>query len=416
MADVPAVMIVGPRAAGKSTTAARFASTVVQLDRAGEAAAFRADPDAALAALPAPILLDEWQEVPGVLAAVKRAVDADRSPGRYLLAGSVRADLQAAAWPGTGRVIRLRMYPLTVAEQMGRAPGPLVDRLLAGEPLAPAPDPPDLRGYIDLALVGGFPEAALGVPERTRRLWLESYIEQILTHDAPTGNGGRERDPQRLSRYLMAYAVNSAGVAADRTIYTAAGINGRTALAYEGLLGDLMVAASLPAWTTNRLKRLTKSPKRHLVDTGLWAAVMGVDAMAPIRDGDLLGRLLDTFVTAQLRAEATVATNSHRSSTSAPSRAARRSTSSPRSAHTGSPASRSRPLPHRPPTMPGTWCGCATDWATASPAAWSSTPVRPCTRSPCASPPLPSARSGAETGTADVAGWSGQPLAARPTA
>ena len=181
MADVPAVMIVGPRAAGKSTTAARFASTVVQLDRAGEAAAFRADPDAALAALPAPILLDEWQEVPGVLAAVKRAVDADRSPGRYLLAGSVRADLQAAAWPGTGRVIRLRMYPLTVAEQMGRAPGPLVDRLLAGEPLAPAPDPPDLRGYIDLALVGGFPEAALGVPERTRRLWVESYIEQILT-------------------------------------------------------------------------------------------------------------------------------------------------------------------------------------------------------------------------------------------
>ena len=312
MADVPAVMIVGPRAAGKSTTAARFASTVVQLDRAGEAAAFRADPDAALAALPAPILLDEWQEVPGVLAAVKRAVDADRSPGRFLLAGSVRADLQAAAWPGTGRVIRLRMYPLTVAEQMGRAPGPLVDRLLAGEPLAPAPDPPDLRGYIDLALVGGFPEAALGVPERTRRLWLESYIEQILTHDAPSGNGGRERDPQRLSRYLMAYAVNSAGVAADRTIYTAAGINGRTALAYEGLLGDLMVAASLPAWTTNRLKRLTKSPKRHLVDTGLWAAVMGVDAMAPIRDGDLLGRLLDTFVTAQLRAEATVATNSHR--------------------------------------------------------------------------------------------------------
>ena len=312
MTDVPAVMIVGPRAAGKSTTAARLATTVVQLDRAAQAAAFLADPDAALAAMPPPVLLDEWQEVPGVLGAVKRAVDADGSPGRYLLAGLVRADLRATTWPGTGRVIRVRMYPLTVAEQMGRSPCPLIDRLVAGEPLAPAPDPPDLRGYVELALVGGFPEATLGVPERARRLWLESYIEQILTHDAPTGEGGHRRDPHRLGRYLLAYAINSAGVAEDRTIYTAAGIDRRTAVAYEALLGDLMVAASLPAWTTNRLKRLIRSPKRHLVDTGLWAAAMGVDATAVILDGDLLGRLLDTFVTAQLRTEATVADNSHR--------------------------------------------------------------------------------------------------------
>ena len=74
----------------------------------------------------------------------------------------------------------------------------------------------------------------------------------------------------------------------------------------------VLIAASLPAWTTNRLKRLTRSPKRHLVDTGLWAAAMGVDATAVMLDGDLLGRLLDTFVTAQLRAEMTVADNSHR--------------------------------------------------------------------------------------------------------
>lgn len=312
MADVPAVMIVGPRAAGKSTTAARLATTVVQLDRDAQAAGFRADPDASLAALRTPVLLDEWQEVPGVLGAVKRAVDADRSPGRYLLAGSVRADLQETTWPGTGRVIRVRMYPMTVAEQMERPTRSLVDRLVAGETLAPAPDPPDLRGYVELALAGGFPEATLGVPERSRRIWLESYIEEILTHDTPTGDGGRGRDPDRLGRYLLAFAVNSAGVAEERTIYTAAGINRRTAVVYEALLGDLMVVASLPAWTTNRLKRLTRSPKRHLVDTGLWAAAMGVDATAVMLDGDLLGRLLDTFVTAQLRAEMTVADNSHR--------------------------------------------------------------------------------------------------------
>ena len=312
MADVPAVMLVGPRGVGKSTTAARLASTVVHLDREVEAAGFWADPDSALAALATPVLLDEWQDVPAVLGAVKRAVDAGTPPGSFLLAGSVRAETHPATWPGTGRVIRLRMYPLTVAEQLHRSPPPLVDRLLAGAPLAPAADPPDLRGYVESAIAGGFPEATLRVPPRSRRLWLQSYVEQILTQDVSPNDNGRGRDSERLGRFLLAYAVNSAGAAADATIFTAAGINRATAVAYEALLTDLMVVDALPAWTTNRLKRLTRSPKRHLVDTGLWAAIMGVDALAVLRDGDLLGRSLESFVTAQLRAEAVVAANPHK--------------------------------------------------------------------------------------------------------
>ena len=312
MADVPATMLVGPRGVGKSTTAARLASTVVHLDRVVEAAAFRADPDSALAATGTPVLLDEWQDCPGVLGAVKRAVDSGAPPGSFLLAGSVRGEVHPANWPGTGRVIRLRMHPLTVAEQRGRIPRPLVDRLADGEPLVPATDPPDLRGYVELALAGGFPEATLGVPPRSRRLWLQSYLEQILTQDAPPDGNGRGRDAERLGRFLLAYAVNSAGVASDATIYAAAGINRATAVAYESLLRDLMIVDSLPAWTTNRLKRLTRSAKRHLVDTGLWAAILGADARAVTLDGDLLGRSLETFVTAQLRAEATVAANPHK--------------------------------------------------------------------------------------------------------
>ena len=70
---------------------------------------------------------------------------------------------------------------------------------------------------------------------------------------------------------------------------------------------NLMVVNHLPAWTSNRLKRLTRTPKRYLVDASLLGGTLGVDTRAVLRDGDLLGRLLDTFVTAQLRAEATVA-------------------------------------------------------------------------------------------------------------
>jgi hypothetical protein len=93
LAELPAIFVTGPRATGKTTTAARRAATVVHLDHEAEAVAFRADPDAAMRGLPEPVLLDEWQLVPGVLGAVKRAVDADARPGRYLVTGSVRGDL-----------------------------------------------------------------------------------------------------------------------------------------------------------------------------------------------------------------------------------------------------------------------------------------------------------------------------------
>lgn len=304
MSELPALLLVGPRATGKTTTAARHANTIVRFDREAEAAAFRADPDAALRDLPEPVLLDEWQAAPDVLGAVKRAVDADSRPGRYLLAGSVRADLDTETWPGTGRVVRVAMHPLTVAEQLGRTTRPLIDRIVDRENLVAATETPDLRGYIDLALKGGFPEPALHLSDRNRQRWLDSYVDQLVTRDALTIDEGR--DPVRLGRFFEAYTLNSAGLADDKTIYDTAGINRKTALAYLRLLMNLMVVNELPAWTSNRLKRLVRSPKRYLVDPSLFAGTLGVDTTAVLQDGDLLGRLLDTFVAAQLRAEATV--------------------------------------------------------------------------------------------------------------
>src|SRR5271168_3511006 len=115
-AGLPALSIVGPRATGKTTIARRLSRSLVQLDNPVEASAFEADADAALAALPEPILLDEWQAVPGVLGAVKRAVDRGSGAGRFLLTGSVRAKFTGPTWPGTGRVVDVHMYGLTVRE------------------------------------------------------------------------------------------------------------------------------------------------------------------------------------------------------------------------------------------------------------------------------------------------------------
>ncbi len=305
LAELPTLMLVGPRAVGKTTTALRHAKSVVRLDRPAEAAAFKADPDAALRVFEEPVLLDEWQVVPEVLGAVKRAVDSSGRSGRFLLTGSVRVDREEATWPATGRVVRVAMYPLTVAEVLETRTRPFVDRAAAGEHLAAAADTPDLGGYAELALTGGFPEPALKLGEPARIRWLEGYVDHLLTRDALLVDG--RRDPALLRRYVEAYALNSAGVVGHKTIYDAAGVNRKTADAYERLLENLMVVDRVPAWSSNRLKRLTRRPKRYLVDPSLVGAILGLDLRTVLTDGDLLGRLLDTFVASQLRAQVAVA-------------------------------------------------------------------------------------------------------------
>jgi uncharacterized protein len=194
------------------------------------------------------------------------------------------------------------MYGMTVRELGGKgeATSPL-DRLASGAGLGLPNDPPDLRGYIELALRSGFPDPALLMGADARARWLEGYVDQLLTRDAQDVEP--KRDPARLRRYFEAYALNTAGIVSDSTLLRAAGINRRTASAYEHLLANLFIVEAMPAWTSNRLRRLSLGPKRYFIDPAIPAATLQLDAAGVLRDGDLLGRLLDTFVTAQLRAE-----------------------------------------------------------------------------------------------------------------
>ena len=305
--ELPALFITGPRASGKTTTAMRHAATIVRLDRSAEAVAFRADPDAALRGLAEPVLLDEWQVVPAVIGSVKRAVDDDPRPGRFIVTGSVRGDLEGDLWPGTGRLTRIPLFGMTVREQLVLTTSePFFDRVASDSPLQAAEETPDLRGYVELLLRSGFPEPALRFGAEARRRWLESYVEHLLTRDAEQIDGGR--DPVGLRRYLEAYALNTAGIVRDTTLLEAAAINRKTGLAYERLLTNLLVVESIPAWTSNRLKRLVLSAKRYVLDPAIATAALGLDVDLVLRNGDLLGRLLDTFVLAQLRAELAITT------------------------------------------------------------------------------------------------------------
>jgi predicted AAA+ superfamily ATPase len=140
-------------------------------------------------------------------------------------------------------------------------------------------------------------------------MWLQSYVDDLLTRDVEelVDARGRRIDTDRLRRYFEAYAINSAGLAEHKTIYDAAGVSKGAAVAYERLLTRLLVVDQAPAWTSNRLKRLVQTPKRYLIDPALITTALRLDAAGVLGDGDILGRVLDTFVMAQLRPETVAA-------------------------------------------------------------------------------------------------------------
>jgi predicted AAA+ superfamily ATPase len=312
VASFPAVLVTGPRAAGKTTMCRRSAASLLRLDEPATASAVAAGPDAALRNSPTPVLVDEWQEVPEILGAVKRWVDEDPTPGRVILTGSVAAPLSTKTWPGTGRIITIELLGLTQRELRGAArQTDWIDAVALGDLGAiRIPDPaPDLADYIAAMLMSGFPEPALRLPANLRRPWLDAYLEHVIQREVPSL--AQRRDPVRMQRWLEATALLTAAIPHLNALTQAAGVDRRTGQAYDDVLARLYLLDLLPAWHSNRLSRLTSQPKRHLVDTGLAAAAIGLDTAALLRDGGLLGSLLETFVVSQLRPE----TNLRRSRT-----------------------------------------------------------------------------------------------------
>jgi predicted AAA+ superfamily ATPase len=299
--ELPGVLLVGPRATGKTTTARRFAQTVVQLDDDAVATTFALNPDSALRDLEEPVLVDEWQMVPPILAALKRTIDTDPHPGRYIVTGSVRTDLETPGWAATGRLTRVAMYGLSQREIIGKADSTFIDKIVAGNIPTVFRDCPDAKNYVEIALRSGYPDLVGDITWQTRQDWLEGYVEHILTRDAP--EVGEVRNPTAIRQYLEAFALNTGGQVHDKTLASAARVHPDTGRAYQHLLQNLLVIENVSAWRSNRFQRLSQTPKRYLLDPALLSGIVRANPVTVFRDSDLLGRVLDTFIAAQLRAE-----------------------------------------------------------------------------------------------------------------
>lgn len=193
------------------------------------------------------------------------------------------------------------MYGLTVAEQLRSDQAEAVVSGLFGdaEPtVAELRSPVGLVDYLGLATRGGFPDA-IGLSDFARTAWYRGYVEQLIRHDVP--ELAEVRAPARLVALLRAVALNTAGQPTMTTLAAAAQIDHRTAAVYLDLLEDLRIIERLPAWSDNRLNRLTKIPKYYILDPGLAAHLTGDTVEGVLRNDNRLGRLIDTFVFAQIR-------------------------------------------------------------------------------------------------------------------
>lgn len=316
MGSLAAISIEGPRGVGKTATASRRASNVVRLDDFGVRSTVAAD-RTTVDVMPGTVLLDEWQFYPPIWDHVRRMVDAHAEPGRYLLAGSaIPTDLPAHS--GAGRIVSLRMRPLSLAERGLTEPTVRLADLLSGtRPAVGGRSPVDLAGYVDEILSSGFPGIRTLDP-RARRSQLEAYILRIVERDFPE-LGSTVRRPATLRAWLRAYAAATATTASYNAVLDAAtaGESDKpaktTTIAYRDVLSRLWLLDPVPGWWPSRsaLTRLTQAPKHHLADPALAAHLLGAgkDALLsarqlgpPIpRDGTLLGHLFESLVALSVR-------------------------------------------------------------------------------------------------------------------
>ncbi len=320
--DLAAIALEGAKGVGKTATAMQRAQSVISLDLPAQREIVAADADY-VTHVATPVLIDEWQLEPSVWDRVRKAVDADSLGGRFLLAGSAGVAPGVRIHSGAGRIVSLTMRPLSMAERGPAEPTVSLAALLAGDqPPIKGRSPIDLAGYVDEILASGFP-GIRHLPERARATQLDSYIARIVEQELPE-NGLNVRRPHALRAWMAGYAAATSTDATYAKILDAAtaGIADKPSRAtvdnYREHLARIFVLDPLAAWVPmfNPLKRLTLSPKHHLVDPALAARLVGVGKAGLLQGagqrvsattGTWLGALYESLATQSVRVYAAAA-------------------------------------------------------------------------------------------------------------
>ena len=307
-----AVLVEGPRATGKTATAARAAASEVLLDVDDNARRMiGADPTAVLIG-GTPRLIDEWQLEPAIWNHVRREIDRRGVPGQFILTGSAVPADDVARHTGAGRFVHLRMRPLSLYESRRSSGEISLRRLLDGaEQRAPQSDL-SIAAVAELVSAGGWPghvgKTLPGILRVNR-----GYLDDIGRADVSRASG-KTRDPVKVGRLLRSLARNVATPVTLSRLAADVGEDGGalktdTVAVYLDALDRLMVVENQPAWSPHLRSRtaLRQTPVRHFVDPSLAVAALRATPARLTADLEFLGLLFESLVVRDLRVYAQAA-------------------------------------------------------------------------------------------------------------
>ncbi len=294
--------LLGARQVGKSTLVQELARSdypaeYISLDQPATARAARSDPAEMIANLRRPTVVDEVQRAPDLLLAIKAKLDADNSRGQFLLTGSADLlTLPAIADALPGRVEYLRLWPFSQAELCG-AGSSFVDLAFAGRFPKLTDVQPGRRAIAPMLLTGGYPEAQ-GRALRDLTRFFESYVDSLLSRDLT--DVANVREPAKVSDVLQMIAARSGAILNVNGLARDLGISRVTVEKHVAILERLFLVRRVRAWHRNLGAKLVKSPKVHVVDSGLLSHLIGADEARLVDDGVLAGAVLESFVAMEL--------------------------------------------------------------------------------------------------------------------
>lgn len=314
--ELAAIALDGAKGVGKTATAERRCRTIVRLDDALRREAISADPELVLRG-PCPALIDEWQLEPSTWDVVRRQVDRDPTGGQFMLTGSASPRPGVTAHSGAGRIVRLRMRPMSFAERGLCEPTVSLRALLSGRaPDVEGESDVDLTAYAEEIVRSGFP-GIRRLTGRARQAQLDGYLRGVVDRDVPD-QGRAVRRPDTLLAWLSAYAAATSTTTSYNKILDAATPGDAdkpaktTVIAYRDALTQLWLLDPVPGWVPSHspLQRLQQAPKHHLADPALAARLLGATAGSLLEgqastigsaSGGLLGRLFESLVTLSVR-------------------------------------------------------------------------------------------------------------------
>lgn len=304
LGDTRVVVIQGARQVGKSTLAQQivgFRDRYVTLDEPSELAAAEADTHSYVEqARNGCLVIDEVQRVPGLIVAIKAAVDRDSRPGQFLLTGSANLlRLSTTRDSLAGRAESIELFGLSQGEIEGKCEG-LLDRLFAGDLRENFTSDLTRTDYLDRVCAGGYPEALSREPRRRQR-WFDEYVRRITERDAPDISNLRRLS--ELPMILRLLATFNASVVKSSTLSSLSGIPERTLPPYLDLLETMYLTQRVPAWSPNLSRRIARTPKTALLDAGLSARLINVSgtSLGSSLNPQPAGMLMEAFVMSELR-------------------------------------------------------------------------------------------------------------------